>query len=474
MRVVKEAPGGSKSGVTRAVRSPADRPIPIPFAHGRRFDDTPLRRHTTSIPLRSHDDPPAAQEFTMPSLSPFLHAFARPAAAPTDFINIVRGQGALVFDSNDKPYVDALASLWYCQVGHGRTEIADAVAAQMRSIAAFHTFDRFTNPAAETLAGELADLAPMPNARVFLTSGGSESVDTAMKIARIAHAQAGHPERRVIISRMQSYHGVNYGGLSATGLPLNKAGFGELLPEVVHVPQHDLDAVGAMCATHAGRVAAIISEPVQGAGGVHPPAPGYLEGLRALADQHGAYLIFDEVICGFGRLGQWWAAQHYGVTPDLVTFAKGVSSGYQPLGGVLVGKSVREALEADSTFMLRHGYTYSGHPSACAAGLANLAILKNEGLIDRAPHIGARLSAGLQDLQRRGLVTQVRGEGAVWAVSVPEGIDVVGVRNNMMEAGVIVRPIPPSTLAMCPPLVITDDQIDQIIAAFDAALSQSV
>ncbi len=410
------------------------------------------------------------EDFSMPSLSPFLHAFARPAAARADFVNIVRGEGAAVFDDAGKRYVDGLASLWYCQVGHGRGEIADAVAAQIRTLAAFNTFDRFTNPAAEELAGEVADLAPMPNARVFLTSGGSESVDTAMKLARIAQVQAGHPERRVIISRMQSYHGMNYGGLTATGLPPNKVGWGELLPEVVHVPQHDLDAVGAMCATHAGRIAAIITEPVQGAGGVHPPMPGYLEGVRALADQHGAFLIFDEVICGFGRLGQWWGAQHYRVTPDLVTFAKGVSSGYQPLGGVIVGKPVRDALESDTTFMLRHGYTYSGHAAACAGGIANLKILRDENLLERAMPIGERLSAGLHSLQSDGLIAEVRGVGAVWSVTLPDGADVISVRESMMRSGVIVRPMPPLTLAVCPPLVIGNDDIDAIINAFDTAL----
>ncbi len=409
----------------------------------------------------------------MPSLSPFLHAFARPAASPGDFINIVRGEGAGVFDADGKRYIDGLASLWYCQVGHGRAEIADAVSTQIKKLETYNTFDRFTNPAAEELVTEVANLAPMPDARVFLTSGGSESVDTAMKLARIAQAQAGHPERQIIISRVQSYHGVNYGGLSATGLPLNKAGFGEMLSNVINVPQHDLDAVGAICASNPGKIAAIISEPVQGAGGVHPPKPGYLEGLRALADQNNAYLIFDEVICGFGRLGQWWGAQHFEVTPDLVTFAKGVTSGYQPLGGVLVGSAVRSALESDNTFMLRHGYTYSGHASACAAGIANLKIMRDEGLVERANHVGKRLSDGLHALHRDGLIAEVRGEGAVWAVGLHEGANVMAARETMLQHGVIVRPIPPNTLAMCPPLMISDADIDQMLTALDATLRPS-
>ncbi len=404
------------------------------------------------------------------SLSPFLHAFARPAAKPNDFVTLVRGEGALVFDREGKSYVDGLASLWYCQVGHGRKEIADAVQAQMSQLETYSTFDMFTNEPAERLAAEVVDLAPMPNARVFLTSGGSESVDTAMKLARIAQHQAGHPERTVIISRVQSYHGVNYGGLSATGLPLNRAGYGEMLADVVQVPQHDLDALGAACAQHAGRIAAIMSEPVQGAGGVHPSHDGYLQGLRALADQHGAYLIFDEVICGFGRLGTWWGAQHYGVMPDMVTFAKGVSSGYVPLGGVLVGSSVRAPLEADPTWMLRHGFTYSGHASACAAGVANLEIIRREGLVERAPLIGKRLSDGLFALRGAGRLADVRGVGGIWGISLRDGVNPMEVRAAMIASGAIVRPIPPSTIAFCPPLVITDEQIDHLLQSLSDAL----
>ena len=405
------------------------------------------------------------------STSAFLHAFARPTAQPSDFISIVRGEGAGVFDNTGKRYVDGLASLWYCNVGHGRTEIADAVQRQMSTLACYNTFDRFTNEPSELLAAEVAALAPMPDARVFFTSGGSESVDTAMKLARVAQHQAGRPEATIILSRKPSYHGVNYGGLAATGLPLNQAGFGPMLGDVLQVPKDDLDGMGALCRQNAGRIAAIITEPVIGAGGVYPPPPGYLEGLRALADEHGAFLIFDEVICGFGRLGAWFGAQHYGVTPDLITFAKAITSGYQPLGGVIVGPAVNRALEADPAFILRHGYTYSGHPAACAGGLANLAILQREKLLERVPHIGARLSGGLRALQSAGKIADVRGDGAVWAAGLNEGVNPMAVREVMLTHGAIARPIPPSTIAFCPPLVITDDDIDQLLGALDAGVS---
>ncbi len=406
------------------------------------------------------------------SLSSFLHPFAKTGAQPGDFINIVRGEGAAIFDVDGKRYVDGIGSLWYANVGHGRKEIADAVHAQMLKIAAYNTFDRFTNEPVEALCEELAALAPMPNARVFLTSGGSEAVDTAMKLARQAQVQAGHPERTIIISRVQSYHGVNYGGLAATGLPLNQAGFGTMLGDVIQVPQHDLDAVGAVCAQHGGRIAAIISEPVQGAGGVHPSLPGYLQGLRALADQHGAFLIMDEVICGFGRLGEWWGSQHYGITPDLVTFAKGVTSGYQPLGGVLVGAAVRAPLESDPNFMLRHGYTYTGHNSACAAALANIDIIKREGLVERAKHIGERLGGGLHEMRTEGLIAEVRGVGGIWAAGLLHDAVPMAVRESMLHNGAIARPIPPSTIAFCPPLVIGDADIDVLLDTLRTAITR--
>ena len=232
-----------------------------------------------------------------------------------------------------------MASLWYCQVGHGRAEIADAVARQIGTIEAYSCFDPFTNAPADALAERIVDLTPIPDARVFFAGSGSEAVDSAMKLARLAQVQAGHPERRLIISRVRGYHGTNYGGTSAQGLPLNKQGYGELLADVVQVPSDDIEALSVLMAQRSDELCAVITEPVQGAAGVFPPVDGYLAEARRLCDQHGALLIFDEVITGFGRMGTWFAADHYGVTPDMTTFAKGVTSGYQPLGGVIVGRA---------------------------------------------------------------------------------------------------------------------------------------
>jgi adenosylmethionine-8-amino-7-oxononanoate aminotransferase len=222
-------------------------------------------------------------------------------------------------------------------------------------------------------------------------------------------------------------------------------------------------------ADHAGRVAAVITEPVQGAGGVWPPAEGYLESVRRLCDQHGALLIFDEVITGFGRLGDWFGATHFGVTPDLICFAKAVTSGYQPLGGVIVGSRVREALESDPAFVLKTGYTYSGHPTVCAAALANIDILEREGLLARATAIGERLSAGLTAIAADGQVAEVRGRGAVWAVGLHPHQSAVTVRDRMLHLGVITRAIAEHSNTFCPPLVMTDEEIDRVVDALATA-----
>ena len=399
--------------------------------------------------------------------SSFLHPFARPTR--DDFIPLVSGSGSTVTDVDGNDYIDAMASLWYCNVGHGRGEIAEAVAAQMATLESYSCFDPFTNERAEELTTRIAGLAPIDDARVFLCGSGSEAVDTAMKISRITHVINGDPGRNVIISRMRGYHGTNYGGTSAQGLPPNKEGWGELLSGVIQVPGDDIEALASTMAEHAGRVAAVITEPVQGAGGVWPPEEGYLEGVRRLCDQHGALLVFDEVITGFGRLGEWFGAGHFGITPDLICFAKAVTSGYQPLGGVIVGPTVRAALEADPTFVLKTGYTYSGHPTVCAAALANIDIIEREGLLERARAIGARLSAGLSAIADDGQVAAVRGRGAVWAVGLHEHQSAVAVRDRMLELGVITRAIAEHSNTFCPPLVMTDEEVDRVVDALATA-----
>lgn len=401
--------------------------------------------------------------------STLLHPFASPTK--TGFVSIVAGKGALVWDDAGREYVDGMASLWYVNIGHGREEMAEAIAAQARTLAGYQIFDPFTNPWAEEAAARVAALSPLPDGRVFFCTSGSEAVDTAMKIARVAQRQAGHPERQIVVSRERGYHGTNYGGTSLQGIAPNRDGWGALLAGVAHVAAEDESAMKQTFADRGDQVAAVITEPVQGAGGVWPPPPGYLEHLRHLCDAHGAYLIHDEVITGFGRLGPWFGSQFFEVTPDLITFAKGITSGYVPFGGVIVGPTVMAALEADPGFILRTGYTYSGHPLGAAAALKALEIQEREGLNERVPAIKGRLEAGLQSLRADGLVADARGEGAVWAISVNEGVSGAAVRDGLLREGVILRFIPPNRISMCPPLVITDGQLDRILESLRKVLA---
>ena len=395
-----------------------------------------------------------------------LHPFSPPGMPEGDFVEIVRGEGSLVFDSNGREYVDAMANLWLCQVGHGRTEIIDAVTAQMHQMEAYNTFAPFTNGPAARVADMIAERSPHPDGRVFLGCSGSEAVDTALKIARQVQQRRGHEDRQVIVKRTNGYHGTNFGGTSAQGIAPNREGWGDLVPHFLEVPHDDLEAAASVFADHGDRIAAVLTEPVQGAGGVYPPMDGYLEGLRRLCDDNGALLIFDEVICGFGRIGEWFGAQAFGVTPDLITFAKGVTSGYLPLSGVILSRHVCEELE-EPGFLLRTGYTYSGHQASCAAGIANLELMTNEGLDTRANHVGDRLQEGLRALEADGLIESWRGMGAVYAAEL--GRDSIPVRNEILANGVIVRPIG-TCLAICPPLVITDDEVGRIIDTMAGAL----
>ena len=395
-----------------------------------------------------------------------LHPFSPPAMPEGDFIDIVRGEGSLVYDASGKDYVDAMANLWLCQVGHGRTEIIDAVTAQMHQMEAYNTFAPFTNGPAARVAEMIVERSPHPDGRTFLGCSGSEAVDTALKIARLVQQRRGTEGRQVIIKRTNGYHGTNFGGTSAQGIAPNREGWGDLVPHFLEVPHDDLEAMASIFAEQGDRIAAVLTEPLQGAGGVFPPADGYLEGLRRLCDDNGALLIFDEVICGFGRTGKWFGAQTFGVTPDLITFAKGVTSGYLPLSGVIVSRAVCEELE-EPGFLLRTGYTYSGHHASCAAGIANLQIMTDEGLDQRANHVGEKLQEGLRALAADGHIESWRGMGAVYAAEL--GRDSIPVRNAILEEGVIVRPIG-TCLAICPPLVITDDEIGRVIDTLANAL----
>ena len=386
----------------------------------------------------------------------------------------MRGEGCRVWDADGRSYLDGTASLWYCAAGHGRREIADAVAAQMAELEAYHTFARFTNWPEDRLAELLLSLEPIPDARVFFTCGGSEAIDSALKLARAGHKAAGDGGRTVVLSRHYAYHGVMLGGTSAGGLPANRDPFGTLLPDFFQVDRDSVEEMRAAVTYHGPeRVAAIVVEPVIGAGGVFPPPDGYLAGLREVCDESGALLIFDEVITGFGRLGSWFGTHHYGVTPDMVTFAKAITSGYLPLGGVIVGPKMRGWLEADPGYMLAHGGTYGGHPTCCAAGIANLELMRAEKLPERAAAAGRRLRAGLDGLVGRPGVAEVRGEGLMQAIGLEEPVAAGAMSEALLARGVIGRALPyANSLAFSPPLIISDDEVDELVAASEAVLGE--
>jgi putrescine---pyruvate transaminase len=404
-----------------------------------------------------------------------LHPFAVPAREAQDFLEIVRGDGCRVWDAEGRSYLDGTASLWYCAAGHGRREIIDAIAAQLGELEAYHTFARFTNRPENRLASLLLDeLEPIPDARVLFTCGGSEAIDSAIKLVRAGHKAAGDGGRSVFLSRHYAYHGVMLGGTSAGGLPANRDPFGTLLPDFFQVDRDGVDAMRDAVAYHGpDRIAAIMAEPVIGAGGVFPPPDGYLAGLRELCDECGALLVFDEVITGFGRLGSWFASHYYGVTPDVTTFAKAVTSGYLPLGGVIVGPRLRGWLEADPSYLLAHGNTYGGHPTCCAAGVANVELMRAEDLPSRAAAAGARLRAGLDGLSDHPGVAEVRGEGLMQAIGLNPPLRQAAFTEALLARGVIGRGLAyANSVAFSPPLIVSDEEVDELVAASAAVLDE--
>ena len=412
-------------------------------------------------------------------MTSFWHPFADMHAVETNGATaLVSGEGAYVVDDAGRRYLDATASLWYCNVGWGRTEIADAAAAQMRVLPAYSTCGDLTNRPAEALAERVAALAPVPGSKVFLTSGGSDSIDTATKMARRYWQLRDEPERTVLIRREKAYHGMHTAGTSLAGIPANATGHGDLIEDVVEVPWHDADALrAAIDAAGPSRVAAFFCEPVIGAGGVFPPPPGYLEAAREVCRESGVLFIADEVITGFGRTGDWFASNRFGLDPDILTCAKGITSGYLPMGGVIAAPWVAEPFWAEGAGLWRHGYTYSGHASVAAAALANLDIMEREGLCEQALKLEAPLLEALLPLVDHDLVEEVRGGvGVLAAVNVRQDLladdPTLPMRVGMAcrEAGMLVRPLVGGAIAVSPPLVIGDEQIAEIADAFKTGL----
>jgi adenosylmethionine-8-amino-7-oxononanoate aminotransferase len=322
---------------------------------------------------------------------------------------IERGDDVWVWDEEGNRYLDATASLWYANVGHGRPEIAAAITAQLSKIETYSAFgDLATRPTLE-LAELLADRAPMPS-RVFLTSGGGDSIDVAAKLARRYWFELGQPERTMFVSRTQGYHGTHGYGTALGGIAPNRVGFGPQL-ESEQVPHDSVEALEeAFARIGPERIAAFFVEPVIGAGGVYPPGHRYIEGVAALCARNGVLLVADAVICGFGRLGNWFGIERWDVAADMITFAKGVTSGYLPLGGVIISDAVAEPFwQAPSSPMFRHGATYAGHSACTAAALANLEILERENLIPRGAELEKPLFDALNGLAGHPAAGEVRG-----------------------------------------------------------------
>jgi beta-alanine--pyruvate transaminase len=421
-----------------------------------------------------------------------LEAFWMPFTANRQFKEtprlIASAEGMYYTSIDGRKVIDGSAGLWCVNAGHGRKQIAAAVERQLMTLDFAPSF-QMGHPIAFDFAKRLAEIAPKGLDRVFFTNSGSESVDTALKIALAYHRANGQAARTRLIGRERGYHGVGFGGMSVGGMVNNRRAFATHLPGVDHIrhtydlqrnafskgmPAHGAelaDDVERMVALHgADTIAAVIVEPVPGSTAVLPPPQGYLQRLRELCDKHGILLIFDEVITGFGRLGTPFAANFFGVTPDLMTTAKGITNGTVPCGAVFASRKVHDGLMTgpESQIELFHGYTYSAHPTACAAGLATLDIYKNEGLLTRGAQFTEHWQNALHGLKGLPNVIDIRNVGLMGAVELAPRKDAVGARGYevMVECwnkGLYLRNSGDS-LAMSPPLIVEKSHIDEMMS----------
>jgi adenosylmethionine-8-amino-7-oxononanoate aminotransferase len=407
----------------------------------------------------------------------FWHPFADMSKVQHAPFVVDRGEGIYIYDEEGNKYLDAAASLWYMNIGYGRDEVIDAMDAQARKLPAFHAFiDYATRPPIE-LAARIASVSPDPDSKVFFGSGGSDAVDTAAKLARRYFNAIGQPERTVFIAREWAYHGMHTYGTTLGGMEPNRVGYGgDLVSDIVSVPYDDAEAV-EKAIDHAGaeRIAGIFVEAVIGAGGIRPVPADYLTQVRETIRQAGGLYISDEVITGFGRVGDWFAANKYGLEPDLITFAKGVTCGYAPLGGVIASPQIAEPFFSTPGLIFRHGYTYSGHSTACVAGLAVMDIIEREGLIQRAAELEDEIYDALAPLEALEVVASVRrGVGALAAVQLDVGDDETlpyRAAAACRDAGVLTRAVGGGGLQVSPPLTMTPEQVAEMGSLFEVGLS---
>ena len=394
---------------------------------------------------------------------------------PGDRLTIVAGEGANIQTDDGRWLLDATAGLWHANIGHGRPRLADAAAARMRRLETYHTFGRITNDQALLLADRVAGYGAIEDAKVFWVSGGSDAIDTAAKLARRHWQLQGQANKRIIISRDGSYHGLHAYGTSLAGIPFNREGYGSesLVPETARVPANDADALDAQIRTLGpDRVAAVFAEPVIGTGGVIVPAEGYLQRIEAICREHDVLLVLDEVITGFGRTGDMFAAQLFDVRPDMITMAKGITSGYAPLGGVLIAPRVWQPFfSGEDAPIFRHGVTYSGHATACAVAQANLDVIEEEDLVARVAMLTPQLAAAVAPLADHPLVTEVRaGVGLLAGVQLNPDVSGDAVTRRCLEDGILLRVITNNTLQISPPFVVEADDLRRIAAAIAGAL----
>ena len=414
---------------------------------------------------------------------------------------IVRGEGCNIIDGDGVRLFDGMAGLWCVNVGYGRTELAEAAYNQMLELPYYNSFFKTVAPPTVELAAKLSGLLGGHFSHIFFNSSGSEAIDTLIRTARHYWQVKGEPQRQVIISRVNGYHGSTIAGMSLGGMAPMHAQGGPLLPGFVHVMQPYKFADGfdesedafaaraaqavedAILAAGPENVAAFIGEPVQGAGGVIIPPAGYWPRVEAICRKYGILLCCDEVICGFGRLGQWFGHQHYGITPDLVTLAKGLSSGYLPISAVGVADFIVAAIKSNPDDFV-HGYTYSGHPTAAAVALKNLEIIEREDLVRRTREdTGPYLAQRLAELARHPLVGEARSLGLIGAVEIVAepgtnrrfgkgGEAGYVVRDICIAKGLMVRGVKDS-IVMSPPLIISHAEIDRMVSIIAAALDEA-
>jgi adenosylmethionine-8-amino-7-oxononanoate aminotransferase len=403
-----------------------------------------------------------------------------------------QGRGAILTDVEGHEYIDGLSCLWNVAIGPGRKELADAGAEQLQTLAYASNYTGFSNIPAIQLADELMKVVYPGLRAVFFTSGGAESNESAFKTARFFWRSKGQSDKIKIISRQWAYHGVSIAAMSATGLPAYHKMFAPMAPGHVHIPapyfyraetdanyeEYGVDAANelekAILREGPETVAAFIAEPVQGAGGVIPPPPTYFPRIREICDKYDVLFIADEVITGFGRTGKMFALEHWGVEPDMMSFAKAITSGYLPLGGIIVNERVHRAiLDVPPSDKWMHAYTYSGHPTCCAVGLANLRIMIEEKLVERSALMGERLLNGLKAFADHPLVGDVRGIGMMAAVELVSdkktkaGFDpslkvADRINQEFRNRGLYTRPRG-EVIMLAPPLMIPEDTLDKAI-----------